>query len=165
MNIEGEFLKAYDQYAKPIYRHIYFKVSDQETACDLTQDVFFKAWQYITVSDKEITNFKAFLYKTASNLVIDHYRQKAKEPVSLNEQNMPEPAAGESQEKEVERNISIALAKKILSDLEGEVADILYYHYVDDLNIKEISDIIGKSQNNIRVIIHRALKELKEKYV
>lgn len=54
MNVENEFLRAYDKYSKAVLRHIYFRVSDWETAQDINQETFFKSkkgrqiYQYLT---------------------------------------------------------------------------------------------------------------------
>ena len=39
--------KIYDLYARRIYRFVYFKVSSEEEAQDLTADVFLKAWSFL----------------------------------------------------------------------------------------------------------------------
>ncbi|MBI4692091.1 MAG: RNA polymerase sigma factor [Candidatus Terrybacteria bacterium] len=161
MKIEKQFLEAYDNYAAAILRHIQFRVSDQETAQDLAQEVFFKAWQYI-VSGREVKNFKPFLYKIANNLIIDYYRQRPRADVPIEDINQKQISYGPEQEKEAEREISASLAHKYLSLLEDEQRQIVYHRYVDDLAIKEISEITGKTANNVRVIIHRALKSLKD---
>src|ERR1043165_1036473 len=72
---EKEFLDAYKQHADAIFRHCYFRVYNKDLAEDLTQDTFIKTWKYIS-EGKEIKNIKAFLYKVAVNLIIDHSRKK-----------------------------------------------------------------------------------------
>jgi|GEM_PF-6849402 len=41
-------------------------------------------------------------------------------------------------------------------------ADVLIYYYVQGLDSKEIAIIIGRTETNTRVIIHRALESLKK---
>ena len=41
------FGKIYDLYVTRIYRFVFFKVSSNEEAQDITADVFLKAWQYL----------------------------------------------------------------------------------------------------------------------
>lgn len=164
MKAEEQFTQAYDTYSEAILRHIYFRVSDRNVAEDLTQETFFKAWRHIASSKGvEIKSFKAFFYKIANNLIIDHYRQKPRATISL--ENIPEKemAYEAEQEKEAERAIEKGVIERHLSELKDEYRQILLYRYVDDLSIKEIGDITGKSPNNIGVMIHRAIKLLKEK--
>lgn len=160
--VEKFFLSAFDKYSAAILRHIYFRVSDMDVAEDLTQEAFFKAWQYVAAG-KEIKNIKTFLYAVAGNLVIDHYRQKPRAAISLDEASQKDISYEPKQEKETEQKISAALAKKYLSYLEEEQREIIYMRYVDEMDVKEISDVTGKTPNNVRVSIHRAMKILRGK--
>jgi len=38
---------------------------------------------------------------------------------------------------------------------------VIIFHYINDLSIKEIASILGKTENNTRVLLHRALESLK----
>ena len=63
MKIEDKFLTAYDKYSEGLLRHIFFRVSDEPVAEDLTQETFMRAWKYIASGEEEIANFKAFFYR------------------------------------------------------------------------------------------------------
>ncbi|MFA4890106.1 MAG: sigma-70 family RNA polymerase sigma factor [Candidatus Paceibacterota bacterium] len=160
--VERNFLSAYDSYSAAILRHIYFKVSDMDVAEDLTQETFFKTWQYVAAG-KEIKNIKTFLYTVAGNLIIDHYRQKPRAAISLDDVSQKEISYEPQQEKETEQKIAAVLARKYLSWLEKEQREIIYCRYVDEMSIEEISEITGKTPNNVRVSVHRAMKILREK--
>jgi len=161
MTIKDKFLAAYDKYAEGLLRHIYLRVSNQEVAEDLLQDVVLRAWRYIAEGE-EITNLKAFFYQIAHNLIIDYYRRQ-KSDVSLEETI----EAGEQFVSE-EKDALAELCDKetiaaCLKELDTETRQIIIWRYIDDLSIKEISEIINKTPNNISVIIHRGLKKLREK--
>ncbi|MEK9154496.1 MAG: RNA polymerase sigma factor [Patescibacteria group bacterium] len=165
MTNEKLFISAYDEISAPLLRHIYFRVNNQQLAEDLLQETFFKTWQYIASGEKEIKSLKSFLYSVANNLVIDHWRQKPKAPVSLENENMEAENFNDetSPEKNFDRLFYKELVQNHLSELGDDYKQILLYRYVDDLTIKEISEVIRKTPNNISVMIHRALKMLKEK--
>jgi RNA polymerase sigma-70 factor (ECF subfamily) len=160
--IERIFLSAYDSYSATILRHIFFRVSNMNVAEDLAQEAFLKAWQYVA-EGKEVKNMKAFLYTITNNLIIDHYRRKPRATVSLEEASQKEMSYEPRQEKEIEQKIAAGLAAKYLSWLEKEQQEIIYWRYVDEMSIEEISEITGKTSNNVRVSIHRAMKILREK--
>src|SRR4051812_6244882 len=73
--VKDDFLDAYNQYADAIFRYCFYKVSNRERAADLVQDTFTKTWIYLS-NGKKVANLKAFLYKTANNLIIDWFRKK-----------------------------------------------------------------------------------------
>ncbi|MBI4811931.1 RNA polymerase sigma factor [Candidatus Falkowbacteria bacterium] len=164
MKAEEKFLAGYDKYASAILRHIFFRVSDQTLAEDLAQETFFKAWRHIAKTGEEIKNFKTFFYKIADNLIIDHYRRKSRKEFPLEDVGENELAVSAPQEKEAEGTANKNLIEKYLKEIGDDYRQALICRYIDDLSIKEISEITGKSANNISVMIHRALKMLREKY-
>lgn len=160
--MKKRFLKAYNDHASSILRHIYFRVSNKELAEDLTQETFFKTWRYISEKDVEISNLKTFLYRVANNLIIDHYRQKHKNTVDIENISEEFIADNAQQEKDAEKKFDKKLIEESLLRLKDDQKQIIIYRYIDDLSIPEISKLTGKSKENIRVIIHRGLKSLRK---
>lgn len=148
----------YKEYSEPLLRFIYFRVTDQETASDLMQEVFTR---FIEVIDKEhITNVRAYLYRIAQNLVVDHYRKTSKQPViGLDQADEVQALQGkESIEAEIDLEIIIEQTK----NLKPLWRDLIILKIINGLEYEEISEIVGKSSNYIRVNLHRALKELQK---
>lgn len=155
------FGKLYDLYAARIYRFIFFKVSSREEAEDLTAEVFLKTWQYLN-EKREIENFGGLLYKIARNLVIDFYRQR-----SLKEENMDQVLLEKlSDAGAMADNLAKAGdAMKVIESLrllKEEYREVLTLRYIDDLDAGEVAQILGKTQLNVRVLTHRALKTLRK---
>jgi DNA-directed RNA polymerase specialized sigma24 family protein len=56
------FIKAYDLHVDDIYRFVFFKVSDEDEARDITSSVFLKTWDYIQNNNlKDLQNFKIII--------------------------------------------------------------------------------------------------------
>ncbi|PIR66307.1 MAG: hypothetical protein COU51_04615 [Parcubacteria group bacterium CG10_big_fil_rev_8_21_14_0_10_36_14] len=149
----------YDRYASRIYRFIYFKVATQADAEDIVSETFLKAWQYIN-EGQPVKNLNALLYSIARNLVIDFYRFQAKkksyeEPISI-EIGANIGIANKIDSKQSEKRILQAI-----KSLKNEYSEVIVLRFFDDISISDIAKIIGKSQNNTRVLIHRALGSLK----
>ncbi len=68
------FYKYYDQ----IHRYIWYRLRSTELTEDLTQEVFTRIWQHRKQLKIQLS-FKAYLYRIASNLVIDFHRKRAHE--------------------------------------------------------------------------------------
>jgi RNA polymerase sigma-70 factor (ECF subfamily) len=160
---EAQFLNSYKEHTGALFRYCYFKTLNKEEAKDMVQDVFIKTWEYIR-NGGEVLNMKAFLYRTAHNIVIDHYRKK--KPVSLD--NLFEEGFDVSSEtdtvKDIENKIDGAEAIKLLNQIPKAYRDVIYMQYVDGLGVKEIADILGESPNNVSVKIHRGLEKIKKIY-
>ncbi len=157
--LEKIFIEAFDAYSDAIYRFCVVKVSDRELAEDMTQEVFTRFWQYVR-DEKEITNTRAFLYTIANNLAKDWYRKK--KSVSLDKQledGLPLPGRELSQETRSEYNAVL----EVIADMEEWDKQVLLLRYVEGLEPKHISEIIGETANNVSVRLNRAMARLKEK--
>ena len=105
------FSQFYDSYVSKIYRFIFFKVSSEVEAQDLTSEVFLKTWQYLN-SGEEINDLNAWVYRLARNTVIDWYRRQNKQPLALEQQ--PAEAASSQPTEQVEIDWEVAKVKASL---------------------------------------------------
>ena len=65
------------KYYKEMYAFIYKQTLDAELSLDLTQEIFISALQSITNYDSKKASFRTWLYKLASNRLVDYYRSKS----------------------------------------------------------------------------------------
>jgi len=155
--------QLYDHYVTRIYRFVFFKVSSSEDAEDITADVFLKTWQYIRNTDKKIGNLNALLYKMSRNAVIDYYRSKRRTEMPMSDQSSYEDIMDKRDiEAEVEVKMEIENIEKYLDQLKDEYREVVILRHVEQYSINEIAEILEKSVSNVRVILHRAIKRLKE---
>jgi RNA polymerase sigma-70 factor (ECF subfamily) len=182
---EQQFLELYDKNVAKIYRYIYFRVGSEEQAQDLTSEVFLKAWQYInnstpTLSFKrgggKLDNPRAFFYQVARNLITDFYRQKDKSPISLEEiadnsfsdrisdKTIADRIADRKDGpiEQVSLALEMEVVKKALIQLQPEYREVIIWRYLDELEIKEIAQILDKREGTVRTLLSRALAVLKE---
>ncbi len=152
-----EYSKIYYTYIDSIYRFIYFRVSNETVAEDLSQEVFLK---FISMLNKDkIENIRSYLYKIARNLVVDYYRERT----DKNETDIDTVAYKLIDEKQnIDINSEIADITNSLMKIKPEWRELIIMKHVDGLSHKEISEVIGKSGVYIRVNLHRAIKELKK---
>jgi len=153
------FAFFYEQYVTRIYRFVFIKVSDKRVAEEITQDIFLKVWQHV-VDKKHIKSFQAFIFRIARNSVIDYYRQASRQELPLDyvEDSLSEDDQSEAKiDKSIDSNQILEQIKK----LKVEYQEILLLRYVEDLSIEEISQVLQKDKNNVRVTLHRALNKLK----
>lgn len=161
--VQGEpeaFGVLFDKYSGKIYRFIYYKVTNKDLAEDIASQAFLKAWEQISTG-KKVKSFQAWLYRIARNLVVDYFRTREKEELPLIYQHK-----NEAESKNILVNPDDILDRETLENLliglKSEVKEIIALRYVENLSIKEISSIVDKSYGNVRLILHRAIKELQE---
>lgn len=158
--LQKQFGDIYDRYIEKIYRFIFLKVSSQEIAEDLASEVFTRGWESFRQEKCDIKNMQAFLYQIARNLIIDHYRQKGQAqlvstdalPLIDYDMDLEEKAIFKSEVNDV---------KAALAHINDDYREIIIWYYLDELSVPEIAKILGKSEEAVRVQIHRALEALR----
>lgn len=159
--VERQFMDAYDAYAEAIYRHCYFRVFSKERAEELVQDTFMKTWEYMGRGN-EIENLRAFLYRVANNAIIDHARKKKEDSLEALMANNPGAEPSYAGHHDLEQQAAIDEIYRGMEALPGETRQLLILRYVDDLDPKDIAEILHISANNVSVKINRAVKQLRE---
>lgn len=160
------FIKAYDSHINDIYRFVFFKVSQKEEAEDITSQTFLKCWDYIlsnSITDNR--TLKSLFYKVAKNLIIDYYRQQSNKQITLkNGATSSLNIVDEKQDlqKIMESKDDSDQVIEKLGELKDEYREVIILSYINGLSIAEIADIMDKSKGNIRVLLYRALKALKD---
>ena len=158
VDFEKQFLDVYKQNADAIFRYCLLRVSDRELARDIAQDTFMKVWQYAAKGEK-IANLRAFLFTTARNLVIDHYRKKQATSLdNLMEQGFD---VGVDTNQSLYDKIDGEKALALLGSVPEKYRDAIYLQYVEGLSVKEIAQITSETENKISVRIHRGLQKLR----
>ena len=161
-SLNEQFGKIYDQYIDKIYRFVYLKVNSQETAEDITSKVFLKGWEAFQSPNTEIKNPGAFLYQIARNAIIDHYREKGRSKTVSVDASPQIADPGTSAHDKAILNADISIIKLAIQKLKKEHQDIIIWHYLEDMPIANIAELLDKPAGTVRVMLHRGLKDLKD---
>jgi len=156
------FEKLYDTYFQKIYNFIFFRTSHKETSEDLTSLTFIKALEGINDFKLDYGFFSSWLYKIARNNVIDYYRSKKSIDNIDDHENLKSDTNLES---EIDIKYKLDKVEKYIKDLKPEQKEILIMRLWDQLSYREISKIVGKSEENCKVIFSRSLKSIKEQSI
>lgn len=161
--IQKSFLQAHQDFSEAIYRHCFFRVFSKTRAEELVQETYMRVWQYL-VQGKTVENMRAFLYRVANNLIIDESRKKKEESLELVMEKSPGYEPSYDGHKNIEKQIMYKEIVEGMKDLPSDYKDILIMRYIEDLDPKEIAEILETNANNVSVKINRAVKALKGKF-
>ena len=160
---QGAFGALYDHYLPSIYRFIFLKVSNRAEAEDLSHEVFLSAWKNIPNYLDKGFPFSSWLYQIARNAVIDFYRTSKK---NLQIEEVPEElmkinfTAADT----LNLDLEMKILKKCISQLKPEYQDVVIMRFIEELSHEEVAATLEKSEGAVRLIQHRAIKELKTIY-
>ena len=159
--------ELYQRYMENIYKYIYYRLRDEHDAEDLTETVFFKAWQALPTYEQTGVPFLAWLYRIAHNLLMDHHRKQA-----LHQHRLPQIYAESAfidtdNTAELDENLSTADDEQKLfaavATLDPLHQTVLLLRFVQGLEHEAVAQIVNRTAGAVRVIQHRALKILRDK--
>ena len=148
----------YMRHLDAIYRYFFFQTKDKFLAEDLGQEVFIKIWKSIDKYDENKGAFTSWMYRIAHNLLVDYYRGKK----TLTLKEGLEASYSEDWLEKLDHSEKIQNVKKALENVSADYKEVIILRFFEDLSVEEVSQIIDKSEENVRVIQHRAIRKLKE---
>ena len=152
------FGHLYETYLDRIYRYIYFRVTDEQTAEDLISQVFTKAWENLDRYQPSGRPFIAWLYTIAHNTVIDHYRTR-KDTVAI-ENTISLASDAPSPHEQVELHFEADNLRAALQTLTPEQQQVIVLKFISGMSTDEIAGQLHKSAGAIRALQMRALQAL-----
>lgn len=155
------FGRIYDALFDRIYKFVYFRVSTHEETEDITEEAFLKVWNKIKTYKDVGISFEAWVYRIAHNTLIDYYRTKKTEESIDNHWDLAD-------DKPTPEDLFLKnqLLQDVYDSLKGikeNYAEVVVLKYVNGLDYSEIAEILSKPQDQVRVLLSRAIKTLKQK--
>lgn len=149
---EKEYNECVSSYADNVYRFILKNLRHEEDSRDVVQSAFEKMWR--NREDIDPTKSKSYLFTVAYHQMIDHIR-KAKR-VYLKEEFREEVKVQHRQENNLKKALEAALAR--LSETQRSLVLLKDY---EGYSYEEIGQIMGLSESQVKVYLHRARIQLK----
>ena len=157
-----EFKQRFMPHYRLLYRVAYHLTGHAQDAEDLLQDTYLKLWQKREDLPDEAKN-EAYLVAMMRNLFVDRRRLKRLDD-SAELTNDDEPPDERSLDHEIDARDEICQLDRLISELSERDAKIIKMYVMDDRSYEEIEHDTGLSQGNIRIIVMRTKKKLKEQF-
>lgn len=158
-----KFDALYRAYINDIYRFVFYKTSQTETAEDITAQVFIQALERLAQFRYQPgARFSSWLYTIAHNLIVDHYR-KHHDTVDL-EHAEPLPSA-ETASHTVDLHLQQERVQAVIQQLPSGDQEVLQLRLWEDKSYREIAQILNSNMVAIRARYSRALKKFNILYI
>ncbi|HEY7268719.1 MAG TPA: sigma-70 family RNA polymerase sigma factor [Dehalococcoidia bacterium] len=154
------FADLYDKHVVRVYRHIYYMVNDAREAEDLTAQTFLKAWEAIDRYKERGAPIVAWLLRIAHNLTVSYLRSK-RDHGAL-EETFIDQKLHRNPEEALEQSTDEDSVRAAIMCLREEQRQVIMLRFVEELDYREVAQVIGKSIPAVRVIQHRALGNLRK---
>ncbi|HBP00462.1 TPA: hypothetical protein DD617_04735 [Candidatus Uhrbacteria bacterium] len=152
---ETAFAVLYEKHVSAVRRFLFLKLPTPQDAEDAVSTTFFRLWNYLTAADA-VESISGLIFTIARGVVAEFYRTRHPEHVPLSE--------GEEQSDQTNLlylSADIALVRQALNRLEDRDQELIVLRFFEGRSIREIATHFQKTENATRVMLHRALKQLR----
>ncbi|MDX2196599.1 MAG: sigma-70 family RNA polymerase sigma factor [Cytophagales bacterium] len=168
--LQTEFEQDFLPLLKHAYNFAYRLTFDQDSAKDLVQDTYIKAFRFYGSYQKG-TNAKAWLFRILKNTFINDYRKKSKEPPKYDYQEIEEYFNAEGATVEPDKHLKVEDVNDMMGDelttalnsLQDDFREIIILCDLEDFKYDEIAEILNIPVGTVRSRLHRARNALKMK--
>ena len=151
-------------YQSRLYTHILGRIKDAETAKDLTQETWIKAFRGINTFRAD-ASFYSWLYRIAENICIDYYRKqkvaRIVEPIyDIDERRITDTHTCPSQD--ITRQELRQQLQEAVNHLTPTRKRVFLLYYVHEMPIKAIATRLKRSEGTIKTHLRNARLQLRE---
>lgn len=147
--MNDEFIKIFNLYKNDVYRLTYSYTKNKSDTDDIAQNVFIKLYKHKDILKLDNDDIKKWLFKVTINecksLFLSHWRIK----VSLFD------------DKDIKVSDSNNDLLDVIANLNKKERIIVFLHYYEGYKIKEIAEMMKLSEVNVKVLLSRTRKKLK----
>ena len=166
---EAAFAKIYDFYYGKLSAYVYRRVLGPEITEDIISNTFFKVLSNLKKFKwNGAAEFNGWMYRIATNEVNEYFRKKDRytfSPTEDLEEYFNESSDTSSLHDEVSNRMDLetdfAKISGVIQGLKPIEQSIIHLRFFEEMSMKEISNIVRKSENAVTVLLHRALKKVK----
>lgn len=150
-----EFTEIYNTYWPKIFRLCLGYLGDEDQAKDVAQETFITVWEKLPEFRKE-AHIGTWIFRIASNKCLRSIKK------DQNKFNNPLPIHL-AEEKQGDTELQVQLLHQFIAEL-PEIDRLIISLELEQVNQVEIASIVGLSETNTRVRIHRIKEKLKQKF-
>lgn len=155
-----EFAYFLDTYGQQVFALIARMTDSDEDAEELTQDTFMKAYEHLHQFNGG-SSFSTWLYRIAYNTTLSALRKRQVETTVVSDrlwQNLEDTQVDSALDDSSEERIEAL--QRALRQLPPDERALVSLFYEEERSIGEIAGILGQTESNVKVRLHRLRKKL-----
>jgi RNA polymerase sigma-70 factor, ECF subfamily len=162
---EGDFAQLgvlFDRHHREVFEFLVRTTGQRALAEDLVQDVFERILKHRETYRGD-AGFRPWLFRIACNARADYFRRRMQTAPLGEDLDPADEAAGPEQQ--LEDASEAARLQRALLTLRADKRDLIVLARYSDLKYETIAELLGVDVGTIKVRVHRALKELRDKFL
>lgn len=158
----NEFTQLYEQHLDALFNYCLFRVTDRQTAEDLTADTFEQAWRDRYRYNPEKASFTTWLFAIARHRIIDSQRkQRWQTLLPLNGQHKDETPLPEEV---AAKDGQFASLHDLIKTLPDEHQELIALKFGAGLSNRRIAELSNKNESAIGSSIYRIMQKLRQQW-
>ncbi|MBM3204653.1 sigma-70 family RNA polymerase sigma factor [Candidatus Uhrbacteria bacterium] len=157
--------EIYDLYAEKLYGFLMKRCKHKETAEDLVAKVFTKFIEAVPTFEWRGFSLGAWLYRAASNALIDHWRSASQRMDTQIDEDWEPPSKEKDPSWYAEQTLDREKIQEVMKGLSPRDQEVLDLHFFGGFETPEIAEVLQVTPNHASVLVYRALGRLRTKYV
>jgi RNA polymerase sigma-70 factor (ECF subfamily) len=147
------------RYQDGLYRHALGMVQDPDTAADLAQDAFVRAYTSLRRC-RDRSKFGGWVFQILRNRCLDHLKERRRRDLRLDERLELQATEGDP-ESNLERRVLRDTLDRALARLPEAQREAFLLKHVQDLTYEEMAEVAGASVSALRMRVLRARELLR----
>lgn len=162
VELDRAFEELYRAHLRDVYSYSYYRVGNHHDAEDLTEQTFLQAYRHFEHARRESNGrpLRPWLIRIAHNLASNYHRDRSRRPESALESVDPL-SHPHATEQVVEGRDELRRVMDGLTQLPEDRRDALIMRFALGMGNREIARALGRTDGATKVLIHRAVKQLK----
>jgi RNA polymerase sigma-70 factor (ECF subfamily) len=152
------FAELYELYFERVYAFIGRRVRDRAQVQDLTSEVFRKALESLDRFEWRGAPFATWLFRIASNAIIDYRRRAAREVRDSELEAKADPKVASATQVE-ER----AVLYRLVRELPADQRRVIELRFAEEKAIREVAGEMGRTEGAVKQLQLRAIQNLRER--
>jgi RNA polymerase sigma-70 factor (ECF subfamily) len=153
--------ELYDRHHKHIFRYVWSRVQDSYVAEDLTGEIFTRMVAHLPGYRPLGVPFRAWLYRIARNLVVDHYRQAGAQVLVPLHHAEGLSEEGHDLDSIAEHQLTVERLQGALVRLDPSQREVVVLRFLVGLSLREVALALDKSIAAVKSLQHRGLTALR----
>ena len=150
--------QLFDKHFRTMFHYFYARVGQWQQAEDLAGELFARMVSHLPTFKPTAVPFRAWLFRIAYNLTMDHFRVangKVLAPLEqATDQVQPEPTPAQ----QVELQMTMERLHEALAQLVPDQRQVIILRFLSGLSLQETAVVMDRSLSAIKAMQHRGLK-------